>query len=180
MIQATDMANQRTLERQIATFSDALDLMVDQRVAQLTAGNASLGRLLDDAGVVVVSFDEGGSTRRWSRAAEELTGRRAPHVPHFTAFTSVLGFPPPTREAFSAWFWGPSEGAFAAEVFAADGPPRRILWRKALSAEGGRAERRALVGVEMGRAAAPTATPAGDGMGGAFVGYGAFEPVPNG
>ena len=163
MIQATDVANQRNLERQIATFSDALDLMVDQRVAQLTAGNASLGLLLDAAGVVVVSFDEGEGTRRWSRAAEELTGRGAPHVPHFSAFMSALGLSADAREAFSGWFWGPSEGAHAVEVSAADGPPRRLLWRKALTAEDGRAERRLLVGVELGRAPAPT----GDGMKGA-------------
>jgi PAS domain S-box-containing protein len=163
VIQATDVASQRNLERQVSTFSDALDLMVDQRVAQLTAGNASLSRVLDEAGVLVASFDEGGSTRRWSPAVEALTGRRLSQVPHFTAFTSVLGLRPEARMAFSDWFWGRGGGSAVVEAFAAAGPPRRLLWRKAVAAEPGRAERRVLVGVEVG----PVRAPAGDGMGGA-------------
>lgn len=149
LIQATDVANQRNLERQVSTFSDALDLMVDQRVAQLTAGNASMSRLLDEAGVPVASFDGGGSTRRWSRAAEAFTGRRHSQVPHFTAFMSVLGLSPEGRKAFDAWFWDAADGSIVLDTHGGDGPPRRMLWRKATTTEGSRAGGRLLVGVEM-------------------------------
>ena len=163
MIQATDVANQRNLERQVSTFSDALDLMVDQRVAQLTAGNASVGRLLDEAGVLVVSFDDGGSTRRWSRAAEALTGRRLTQVPHFSAFTSVLGLAPEARTSFTSWFWDAHDGTVALDAHTGEGPPRRLLWRKATTSGAGRAERRVLVGVELGRAVVPGGDGVGDG-----------------
>ncbi len=167
VIQATDVANQRNLERQISTFSDALDLMVDQRVAQLTAGNNSVGRLLDDAGVVLVSFDGGGGTRRWSRAAEGLTGRRVQHVPHFAAFASVLGLDPPTRQRFTDWFWSDNAGSFTATVAAADGVPRRLLWRKGRTTDDGRAERCVLFGMDLPRAERPSGDRAGGSVGGA-------------
>ncbi|HLT45767.1 MAG TPA: PAS domain-containing protein [Rubricoccaceae bacterium] len=163
MIQATDVANQRNLERQVATFSDALDLMVDQRVAQLTAGNASMSRLLDEAAVIVVSFDDGGSTRRWSRAAEALTGRRLTQVPHFIAFTSVLGLSPEARTAFTEWFWSGEDGAVTLDVATGGGAPRRLLWKKATTAGAGRAERRVLVGIELSRMTALAGAAAGDG-----------------
>ena len=172
IIQATDVANQRNLERQISTFSDALDLMVDQRVAQLTAGNASLGRLLDDAGVVLASFDGGGSTRRWNQAAEELTGRRVQMVPHFSAFVSVLGLGTEAREAFAAWFWGPKAGSYLMEVFGTDGLVRRILWRKSIPTGEGQAERLVLIGVEAPRPSVPT----GDSTGGALPHLDAIRP----
>ena len=162
IIQATDVANQRNLEHQISTFNDALDLMVDQRVAQLTAGNTSIGRLLDEAGVVLASFDAGGSTRRWNRATQDITGRTIQQVPHFTAFVSVLGLAGKEKEQFNRWFWGPSEGSYPMEVYSAEGPVRRILWRKSVGAEGGKAEDRVLLGMDLPRQSQPT----GDGLGG--------------
>lgn len=173
VIQATDVANQRNLERQISTFSDALDLMVDQRVAQLTAGNNSVGKLLDDAGVVLVSFDPGGSTRRWNQAAEALTGRRVQMVPHFSAFMSVLGLDVVTREAFSAWFHSENVGTFSARVDAADGVPRTMLWRKGLTSDAGRAERAVLIGMDQPRSEQPS----GDSAGGAVPGLDAVSPT---
>ena len=100
---------------------------------------------------MLASFDAGGGTRRWNRAAEELTGRRVQMVPHFVAFVSVLGLGPEAREVFSGWFWGPSVGSHATDVFASDGVPRRMLWRKSVTLDEGRAERRVLVGVELPR-----------------------------
>ena len=168
IIQATDVANQRNLERQISTFSDALDLMVDQRVAQLTAGNTSIGRLLDEAGVVLASFDAGGSTRRWNRATQDITGRTIQQVPHFTAFVSVLGLSGREKERFNVWFWGPSEGSYPMDVLSADGPVRRMLWRKSVGTDDGQSQRRVLLGMDLPRQTQPT----GDGLGGITPGLG--------
>jgi len=162
IIQATDVANQRNLERQISTFSDALDLMVDQRVAQLTAADTSVSRLLDEAGVVLASFDAGGSTRRWNRATQDFTGRTIQQVPHFTAFVSVLGLSGAEKERFNHWFWGPSEGSYPMDVHSAEGPVRRILWRKSVGTDDGQTERRVLLGMDLPRQTLST----GDGLGG--------------
>ena len=48
--------------------------MVDRRVAQLTAGQKSIRRVLDGAGLALASFDASGATRRWSGGARGLTG----------------------------------------------------------------------------------------------------------
>ncbi len=162
IIQATDVANQRNLERRISTFSDALDLMVDQRVAQLTAADTSISRLLDEAGVVLASFDAGGSTRRWNRATQDITGRTIQQVPHFTAFVSVLGLSGAEKERFNHWFWGPSEGSYPMDVHPAEGPVRRILWRKSVGTDDGQTERRVLLGMDLPRQTLST----GDGLGG--------------
>lgn len=151
LIQATDVANQRNLERQISTFSDALDLMVDQRVAQLMASNTSTNRLLDDVGVILASFDAGGSTRRWNRTAQDITGRTVQQVPHFTAFVSVLGLGVEEKQSFIDWFWGPSEGTYPMDVHSATVPVRRVLWRRSTGTDDGLAESRVLLGMDFSR-----------------------------
>ncbi len=173
LIQATDVANQRNLERQISTFSDALDLMVDQRVAQLTAGNTSVSRLLDDAGVVLASFDSGGGTRRWNHATEDLTGRSVQQVPHFIAFLSVLDLTGVEKEQFNAWFWGSSEASFIMDVRTLEGLVRRMLWRKSVAGADGSAERRVLLGMDLPRFASHS----GDGLGNVVPGLSASGAV---
>ncbi len=162
IIQATDVANQRNLERQISTFSDALELMVDQRVAQLTAGNSSTQRLLDDAGLVLASFDAGGSTRQWSQTTQDLTGRTVQQVHHFTAFVSVLGLGAAEKQSFSDWFWGSSKKSYPMVVQSSKGPPHRILWRRSRGSEENLSEGRTLLGMAFSLENAP----AGDGVDG--------------
>ena len=53
-----------------------LDLMVDQRVHQLSAGQQTLKRILDASGVVIASFDAGGATSR-ARGDGEGEGRES-------------------------------------------------------------------------------------------------------
>ncbi len=174
VIQATDMAVRRRLERRVEAFTDTLDLMVDQRVQQLTAGQQSLRRILDAAGVAVASFDAGGATRRWSGGARALTGRTAEDVPHFAAVTSALGLTDADRAAFTAWFWDPgtADGAAAAPFLAhhaladaATGRTRfvRVAWHKVDADVPGRVDARTLVG-----AVVPEAEPVvtGDGFAG--------------
>ncbi|MDX1531396.1 MAG: PAS domain S-box protein, partial [Rhodothermales bacterium] len=55
LLQLTDRTRLRRMTAQIGQFSDALDLMVNRRVAELTAGLAGLDVLLDAAGVVVAT-----------------------------------------------------------------------------------------------------------------------------
>ncbi|HEX8298046.1 MAG TPA: hypothetical protein VF594_02705, partial [Rubricoccaceae bacterium] len=170
VIQATDMAVRRRLERRVEAFTDTLDLMVDQRVAQLTAGQQSLRRILDAAGVAVASFDAAGNTRRWSGGARMLTGRTVGDVPHFAAVTFALGLSDADRSAFTAWFWNPGDAPYLARHHVADaatGRTRsvRIAWHKVDADTPGSADARTLVGAPVPDAeAAPTT---GDGYAGA-------------
>ena len=174
VIQATDVAVRRRLERRVEAFTDTLDLMVDQRVAQLTAGQQSLRRILDAAGVAVASFDAGGSTRRWSGGARALTGRSIQDVPHVAAVTAALGLSDADRAAFTAWFWNPIDAPYLARHHVADtvtGRTRslRMTWHKVVPDVPGGADARTLVGAPVPDAeAAPGAAPVtGDGYAGA-------------
>lgn len=149
LIQATDVAVRRTLERRVAAFSDTLDLMVDQRVQQLAAGQQSLRRVLDAAGVVVASFDRGGATRRWSGAAQALSGRVAAAVPHFAAAVASLGLADADRAAFARWFWGEAPEPFTATHVAADGRRCLLVWHRVDAERSGSADHRTVVGVEV-------------------------------
>ena len=152
LFQATDQAHQKQLERRVAAFTDTLDLMVDQRVHQLSAGQQALHRVLDAAGVVIASFDAGGSTSRWSGAAQVLTGRTIAQAGHFAAATSALGLSPAERTAFTQWFWSPAHAPFVGEhgVAGPDGPRvRKVLWQRVDADMGGRSDLRTLVGVEI-------------------------------
>ena len=152
VIQATDLARQRTLERRVAAFSDTLDLMVDQRVQQLTAGQQTLRAVLNAAGVVIASFDTGGATSRWNGGARALTGQPIVEVPHFAAVTAALGLDPAERAAFTQWFWSPSDAPFVArhEIgMGAEMRVRQLIWQRVYADISGRADLRTLVGVEI-------------------------------
>ncbi len=168
VIQATDLAVRRRLEGRVEAFTDTLDLMVDQRVQQLTAGQQSLRRILDAAGVAVASFDAGGNTRRWSGGARALTGRTVRDVPHFAAVAAALGLSDTDRALFTAWFWNPGTAPFLALHTVADASGRlrahRVAWHRVEADVPGRADARTLVGAPI-----PAAVPdnaAGDGFAG--------------
>ena len=153
LFQATDQAHEKQLERRVSAFTDTLDLMVDQRVHQLSAGQQTLKRILDASGVVIASFDAGGATSRWSGAAEALTSRGIASVPHFAAATDVLGLSPTERTAFTQWFWSPSQAPFYGRhgVVGRDGETqtRQIIWQRVDADMGGRSDLRTLIGVEI-------------------------------
>lgn len=153
LFQATDQAHQKQLERRVAAFTDTLDLMVDQRVHQLSAGQQTLNRLLDTAGIVIASFDAGGATSRWSGGAQALTGRPITQVGHFAAVTSALGLTAGERTAFTQWFWSPTTDPFVGQhgVVGSDGVSRvrQIVWQRVDADMGGRSDLRSLVGVEV-------------------------------
>ena len=153
LFQATDQAHEKQLERRVAAFTDTLDLMVDQRVHQLSAGQQTLNRLLDAAGVIIASFDAGGATSRWSGGAQALTGRAIAQVGHFAAATSALGLSPSERTAFTQWFWSPTTDPFVGQhgVTGGDGVARvrQIVWQRVDADMGGRSDLRSLVGVEV-------------------------------
>ena len=150
IIQATDVSARRTMEQRIHAFNDTLDLMVDQRVAQLTAGQRSIRRVLDAAGLVLASFDSGGATRRWSGGARALTGRTVGHVPHFSSVTSSLEMSEADRSAFTAWFWSNDAQPFVGRhAIPLDGVARvrRFVWRKSQALD--RGDLRTIVGLEL-------------------------------
>ncbi|MDT7857537.1 PAS domain-containing protein [Rubrivirga sp. S365] len=152
VIQATDLARQKTLERRVAAFSDTLDLMVDQRVQQLTAGQQALRTVLDAAGIAIASFDGGGATSRWNGGARALTGRSIAEVPHFAAVTSVFGLDAAERTAFAQWFWSPSAEPFVARHAVGEGAEartRQVVWQRVHADVSGRSDLRTLVGVEV-------------------------------
>ena len=153
LVQATDQARQKQLERRVAAFTDTLDLMVDQRVHQLTAGQQDLTRVLDVAGVVVASFDAGGATSRWNGAARALTGHDRSSVPHFAAAVQVLGLSAVERTAFTQWFWSLTHDPFVGrhKVVGADGASRtrQVVWQRVDADMAGRSDLRTVVGVEV-------------------------------
>ena len=169
LIQATDVAARRRLQTRVEAFTDTLELMVDQRVAQLTAGQQSLRRILDAAGVVVASFDASGATRRWSGGARALTGREAAEVTHFVSAAAALGLSDADRAVFSAWFWNPGDAPHLGRhvLPRADGTLRtlQVVWHKVDADVPGRADARTLVGAPVPAEAAPRPF-AGDGLAG--------------
>ena len=169
LIQASDVTVRRDLERKVSAFSDSLDLMVDQRVARLAAGQQTLRRLLDAAGMVVASFDAGGNLRRWSGGARALTGRQASEVPHFSAVTGVLGLPAAERAAFTEWFWNPTADPLVAhhaqQTIDGDTVARRILWTKVSATTPGQTDHLTMIGLAM-PPEAPAPEFSGDGRSG--------------
>ena len=153
LFQATDQARQKLLERRVAAFTDTLDLMVDQRVHQLSAGQQTLKRILDSAGVIVASFDAGGATSRWSGGAVALTGQTMSGVPHFAAASELLGLSPTERTAFTQWFWSLSQDPFVGRhtVVGRDGQTRtrQVIWQRVDADMAGRSDLRTLIGVEI-------------------------------
>lgn len=170
IFQATDQKHEKTLERRVAAFHDTLDLMVDQRVKQLTAGQQSLRTVLDMAGVVIASFDAGGATSRWSGGARALTGKAASAVPHFSAVSAVLGLSPAERTAFTRWFWSTSKDPFVGHHGMTDMTgetrTRQFIWQRVDADMAGRSDLRTLVGVEVPTFVDILRRPAGDGWGG--------------
>lgn len=146
-----DRTRERTLEDQIDRYADALDLMVDQRVAELTAGLDELGPLLDDAGAAVVTFDRAGETMRFNGEAERLTGRTAFSLGRFSHFAAHVVRDEAAREAFAAWFWG----ATGARTFKAAMPTPHgectVRWLKGERRRAGEVVERLLLGVAVER-----------------------------
>ena len=146
LIVLSDLTRQRTLEHQIGQYSDALDLMVDQRVAELTAGRDDLDGLLDSAGVAVVTFDRAGETKRFNAGAERLTGRTAFTMRRFEQLAQALFPEPARREAFAAWFWSASDAPLRMRTQTPQGE-RPLLWVCGEHRQAGEAVQRLLVGI---------------------------------
>ena len=158
-----DRTKERTLEDQIDRYTDALDLMVDQRVAELAAGLDGLEPLLDDAGAAIVTFDRAGETQRFNGEAERLTGRTAFSLRRFPHFAAHVFRDESTREAFASWFWeAGGEDAFEAETPHGGRPVR---WLKGERRQAGEVVERLLLGVSgLGVPERRAPSPSGDGL----------------
>lgn len=150
----SDLTKERTLENQIDQYSDALELMVDQRVAELTAGHDELDPLLEAAGVVAVTFDRDGETKRFNAGAERLTGRTAFTIRRFEHLARALFTNEADLEAFAAWFTGAGHRTLELPVQSPQGL-RSILWMRAERRQAGEVVQCALFGIE--QAASPPA-----------------------
>ncbi len=169
LIQATDKAHERQLERRVAAFTDTLDLMVDQRVSQLSAGRQGIRRVLDTAGILLASFDAGGTTTQWSGALRVFSRRTVDVVPHFAAVAESLGLAAGESAAFTRWFWSHSPDPFIGvhTVVNGEGVTRsaQVVWQRIEADMAGRSDHRTLIGVEI-----PAYVPLG------YVGDGVASP----
>ncbi len=148
----SDLTKERTLEHQIDRYTDALDLMVDQRVAELTAGQDDLDPLLDAAGLVVVTFDRDGETKRFNAGAERLTGRTGFTVRRFEHLAHALFPDEADYDAFTTWFGGGGGYTLQRSVASPQGL-RSLVWLRGERRQAGDVVQRVLVGVEHAPAA---------------------------
>ncbi|CAN5768068.1 hypothetical protein BH23ACT11_BH23ACT11_16900 [soil metagenome] len=103
VVQATDKLKERRLSAQVDEFSDTLDLMVDQRVARITAGQANNETALADAGLAYVVFEIDGRTRVWSDGMQRLTGADHHEVLDAQAVSHRLCEDTATAQALASW-----------------------------------------------------------------------------
>jgi PAS domain-containing protein len=152
LLSAADHSRQEELERQVDTFTDAVELMVDQRVARITAGQRRLEEAIEDAGLAVLEFTHDGVTERLNAVAERLTGRTVFTLRQFGQVAAALCPDGRGREALHAWFWSGDPAPFVTDV-EAPGGRRRLAWYAGTRRSGGEVVGRVLVG-----AAAPEAS----------------------
>ncbi len=142
----SDRTKERTLEHQIDQYTDALDLMVDQRVAEITAGRDDLDPLLEAAGAVVVTFSRTGETQRFNAGAERLTGRTAFTIRHLDDLARTLFPDAAVRDAFVAWFRSADDRPFHGPVRTPRGA-LGVLWLRGERRQAGEAVEHLLLGV---------------------------------
>src|SRR5690606_21937561 len=134
------------LEHQIDRYADALDLMVDQRVAEITAGRDDLDPLLEDAGTIVVTFNRAGETQRFNAGAERLTGRTAFTIRRLDDLAQVIFPDADGRVAFTAWFRGADHRPFHGTVRTPRGD-LGVRWLRGERRQAGEAVEHLLLGV---------------------------------
>ncbi|MEL7361433.1 MAG: PAS domain-containing protein [Bacteroidota bacterium] len=149
LVVASDKMKERTLERQIESFSDSLDLMVDKRMEELTNGQQRVDELVAATGAVLMAFDRAGGTRRWNEAAAKLTGCELAQVPHLDDVPTALGLDEEDTSVFSAWLFGNAAEACVVTVHARSSDSKLYAWHRARVDEGALEERRVLVGVAL-------------------------------
>jgi PAS domain-containing protein len=165
LLSAADHSRQEELERQVDTFTDAVELMVDQRVARITTGQRRLEEAIEDAGLAVLEFTRDGTTERLNAVAERLTGRTVFTLRQFGQVAAALCSDGRGREALQAWFWSGDPAPFVLEV-EAPGGRRRLAWYAGTWRSGGEVVGRILVG-----AAAPETSAAARADGGDTLGH---------
>ena len=143
-----DHARQRELEQQIDQFTDAVELMVDQRVARITEGQLNVEEALATAGVAIFHLDRQGALLKVNRAAEQLTGRTQFTMPHFNNAAAQVCTDATERGAFSSWFWSGSSRPFESTV-RAGGVSTRIAWVCGEYTRDDKVTRRLLIGLKL-------------------------------
>lgn len=142
VVQLTDLSRTEELEVQVDRFTDALELMVDQRVAQLTAGRERLEALVESAGVVAFGFDREGGIVYVNRAAEGLTGRTQFTLRQIGQLVPLV-CEPAREDAFHQWFWSAEAGT----PFITQPEGRSLQWHVGVERRAGEVTRRLLLGM---------------------------------
>lgn len=156
-----DKAQEARLEQQIDQFTDALELMVDQRVARLTARQSAVEGLLARAGLALFVFDDEGRLESMNAAAEALTGRTALTLGALADVAALLLPQRPAADALLRWVLG-AEGQPRQETIATAAGARRAVLLRAAEARPGAPARRLLVVVPSPQAPASDASAAAD------------------
>jgi PAS domain S-box-containing protein len=149
----SDVTHARRLERQIDQFTDTIDLMVDQRVAQITAGRTTIENALEDAGLSVIVFDGEGAVLRMNRGAEDVLGQAAFRVTRLGHVAAALCPDPALGNSFRDWCCG-GGSALATFLVPASGEKPDMLWAVGRDCHGGAVVQRTLVGMKAGDRAA--------------------------
>lgn len=125
----TDRKREDELERQIDQFTDSIELMVDQRVARITAGSATVEAALADAGLALFDFDPAGALLRMNAGAERLTGRTQFTLRTLADVSALFFRGEASHRAFHAWFASDWTVPFQASIPTPAGPTRAVMLR---------------------------------------------------
>lgn len=106
-----DKKRETELERQIDQFSDSVELMVDQRVARITAGGITAESALAKAGVAIARFEDSGTLMSMNPVAEQLTGRTSFSIRNIEDFLDALRLDKEHYQALHEWYHAGEAGS---------------------------------------------------------------------
>lgn len=99
-----DKKRETELERQIDQFSDSVDLMVDQKVARITAGGITAESALAKAGVAIARFEDSGALISMNPVAEQLVGRTSFSIRNAEDFFGAFHLDTHYHQALTEWY----------------------------------------------------------------------------
>jgi PAS domain-containing protein len=127
VISMNDKAQEFQLERQIDQYSDAIELMVDQRVARIAAARESVEEIFSRAGTALFMFDRSGNTEKMNGAAEVLTGRTPFTLQRFSDIAAAMLPREEDAQRLANWFFNAQGGTLARAIVTPAGPQQVLL-----------------------------------------------------
>ena len=111
-----DKKREAELEQQIDQFSDSVELMVDQKVARITAGGITAESALTKAGVAIARFEEDGGLISMNPVAEQLTGRTSFSIRNITEFFDAFSLETHFHQSLTDWYGSGETGVLFLEL----------------------------------------------------------------